>query len=252
MFSWRKLTELPVIIAHRGSSELAPENTLTAFQKALKEGADAIELDVRLTRDKEIVVIHDSKLNRTTDGYGNVEDAYLADIKKLDAGSWFNSKFSSERVPTLEEVFKLVRKKAGINIEIKPKLRYPNIMVQKCVGLVQKYSLQNSVLISSFDHSIVKKVKLLDERISTGILYSPMIHFGKNVVKLAKSNYADFVIMSKNYLKEELVKKVHQEKLYFFVYNINNRLHLKTMLNLKVDGIITNSPKSINNYLLNM
>ncbi len=252
MFSWRKLTELPVIIAHRGSSDFAPENTLIAFQKALKEGAHAIELDVRLTKDKEIVVIHDARLERTTNGYGKVENASLEDIKKFDAGSWFNSKFSSERIPTLEEVFKLVRKKAGINIEIKPKLKHPEIMVRKCVELVQKYSLQNYVLISSFDHSLVKKVKLLDERISTGILYSPMIHFGKNVVKLAKSNYADFVIMSKNYIKEEIVKNVHKEKLYFFVYNVSNRVHFKTMMNFKVDGIITNSPKSINNYLLNM
>lgn len=252
MFCWNKLPELPVIIAHRGSSDFAPENTLAAFQKALKDGAHAIELDVRLTKDKEIVVIHDSKLDRTTNGYGKVEETYLKDLKKYDAGSWFNPIYSSERIPTLEEVFKLLKKKIGINIEIKPKLKYPDVMVKKCVELIEKYSLHKCVLISSFEHSLVSKVKKLDERISTGILYSPMTHFGKSVVKLAKSNYADFVIISRNYTKEELVKKVHKANLYCFVYNVNNRHHLKTMLNFKIDGIITNSPKSIINYILNM
>lgn len=252
MFSWKKLTDLPVIIAHRGSSEIAPENTLVAFQRALKEGAHALELDVRLTKDKEIVVIHDAKLERTTNGYGKVEDTLLKDLKKHDAGSWFNPAYSSERIPTLEEVFKLLKKKIGINIEIKPKIKHSDFMIKKCVELVEKYSLHKCVLISSFEHPLVKKVKMLDERISTGILYSPMMHFGKSVVNLAKSNFADFVIISRNYIKNDLVKKIHEAKLYCFVYNVNSRAHLKTMLNFKVDGIITNSPKSIINYLSNM
>lgn len=252
MFWWKKLNEFPVVIAHRGSSEGAPENTLAAFQRALKDGAHAVELDVRLTKDQEIVVIHDSKLDRTTNGYGKVEDTLLKDLKKYDAGSWFSPVFSSEKIPTLEEVFKLLKKKIGINIEIKPKIRHPEIMVKKCIELIDKYSLYKYVLISSFEHSIVKKIKTIDERISTGILYSPMTHFGKSVVNLARSNFADFVIISRNYVKEELVKKVHEAKLSCFVYNVNNRVHLKTMLHFKVDGIITNSPKSINNYLVNM
>lgn len=252
MFNWKKIKEFPVVIAHRGSSEFAPENTLSAFRKALKDGAHAIELDARLTKDKEIVVIHDSKLDRTTNGYGKVEDMFLKDLKKFDAGSWFSPAYSSERIPTLEEVFKLLKKKIGINIEIKPRIKHPEFMIKKCIELIEKYALHKCVLISSFEHSLVRKVKILDERISTGILYSPMTHFGKSVVNLAKSNFADFVIISRNYVKEELVKKVHEAKLHCFVYNIENRLHLKKMLNFKVDGIITNSPKSIINYLLDM
>ncbi|MEK6570557.1 MAG: glycerophosphodiester phosphodiesterase family protein [Bacteroidota bacterium] len=108
-----------LVVAHRGCSGRAPENTVAAFEMALEFGADMIECDVRLTKDDEVVVFHDRTLNRTTDGGGPVEERTLEDLKKLDAGSWFSRRFSGERIPTLNEVLCLLEGRAFLNIELK-------------------------------------------------------------------------------------------------------------------------------------
>src|SRR5213075_2825191 len=105
--------------AHRGASRKAPENTLAAFSRAIDDGADGIELDVRLTADGEIVVFHDSRLNRTTDGSGKIERCTLDELKRLSAGSWFHPVFGGESIPTLDQALELVRRRVGVNIELK-------------------------------------------------------------------------------------------------------------------------------------
>src|SRR5512139_1857475 len=109
----------PIIFAHRGASAHAPENTLAAFELALAQQADAIELDVKLSADGRVIVIHDSTVDRTTDGHGKVKDMSLADLKALDAGSFFSSEFAGEKIPTLDEVFEAVGRRTFINIELK-------------------------------------------------------------------------------------------------------------------------------------
>lgn len=252
MFSWKTITDKPIVIAHRGSSVTAPENTIAAFKKAIEEGTDAIELDVRLSRDNEVIVIHDSRLERTTSGRGKVEDFDLERLKKLDAGSWFNPKYSVESIPTLDEVLKLANKKVGINIEIKQKIKNKNKIINRCVELVHKYKLQKSILITSFEHSLVKKVKQLDSVLMTGIIYSPVIHFSASPISLANKYLADVIVVSRNYLRERMILDAHKEKKMIFVYTIENRDHFDSMMNLNVDGIITNVPKSMKYYLSNL
>ena len=109
----------PLVIAHRGASMYAPENTLAAFELAIEMGADAIELDTMLTADGIPIVIHDHSLDRTTDGIGSVSSKTVAELKLLDAGSAFDIRFAGERIPTLEEVFSAVGKKIMINVELK-------------------------------------------------------------------------------------------------------------------------------------
>jgi len=132
----------PLIIAHRGYSEKYPENTLVAFQSALDGNADMIELDITLSRDREIAVIHDDTLERTTNGSGEVADYGLNELKALDAGSWFDERFSGERIPTLEEVFDLVKGRTWINIEIKVSAYEPHFPMdaieRQVVELVQQ------------------------------------------------------------------------------------------------------------------
>ena len=107
------------IIAHRGASAYYPENTLVSFEGAMALGADMVELDVQLTSDGEVVVFHDEKITRCTDGRGRIADHSLAELKKLDAGSWFDKKFQGEKIPTLAEVLNVCKNKIAVNIEIK-------------------------------------------------------------------------------------------------------------------------------------
>ncbi|HEY8531638.1 MAG TPA: glycerophosphodiester phosphodiesterase family protein, partial [Limnochorda sp.] len=112
----------PLILAHRGASAEAPENTLAAFRLALEQGADGFELDIHRTRDGHLVVCHDERVDRTTDGTGFIGSMTLAELKKLDAGRWFDARFAGERIPTLDEVWALVEEAGGIrllNIEVK-------------------------------------------------------------------------------------------------------------------------------------
>jgi glycerophosphoryl diester phosphodiesterase len=112
-------TDRPLILAHRGASRIAPENTLVAFCLALEQGADGLELDVQLSRDGVPVVFHDSELSRTTDGRGRISEKTLAELRTLDAGKWFDPRFAGERIPTLEEVFEAFGDRALYNIELK-------------------------------------------------------------------------------------------------------------------------------------
>ncbi len=250
MFSWRKLNEKPIIIAHRGASTSAPENTIAAFKKAIEEGSDAIELDVRLTKDKEIIVIHDSRLERTTNGRGKVSDYKIADLKKFDNGSWFGNRFYKESIPTLEEVIKVTNKKVGLNLELKSlPARDQSLMIQKCIHLIYKYKIQKNVLLSSFDYSIVKTIKKIDSTLLTGIVYSPVIKLRKNPTNLALKNDADAVIVSRNYLRDRMVEEAHNNQLQIFVYKVENVKQLERMINSGVDGIMTTSPKILRKYL---
>src|SRR5271169_5978050 len=113
-------SDSPVVIAHRGFSEEAPENSLAAFQKAIEANADMIELDVRLSSDGEFIVFHDKKLNRTSEGRGMLKSFSAQELKELDNGSWFSRKFSRERIPLLKDILPLTKRGIGINIEIKP------------------------------------------------------------------------------------------------------------------------------------
>src|SRR5437899_360443 len=142
MFPWLRPTRTPIIIAHRGSSVSAPENTLAAFRRALVDRADAIELDVRLTADREVVVFHDAQLRRTTDGRGSAEDQRLDDLKRLSAGAWFGRAFAREKIPTLVEVFELLKdSQVGLNIEIKASRRSRRRfeLVERCCDLIAEY-----------------------------------------------------------------------------------------------------------------
>jgi len=163
----------PLIIAHRGDSADAPENTLAAFRLALQNGADGIELDVMLSADQQLVVIHDDSVDRTTNGHGQVGNMSLAALRELDAGSWFGLEFNREPIPLLEEVFAELGGKFLINVELKnyktPKDQLPELVV----ALVKKHSLSNTVFLSSFNARNLPRAKSLAPEIRTGLLTLP-------------------------------------------------------------------------------
>ncbi|WP_046175906.1 glycerophosphodiester phosphodiesterase [Domibacillus indicus] len=157
----------PVIFAHRGASGTHPENTMAAFYAAVEKGADGIELDVQMTRDGEIVIIHDELVNRTTDGAGAIERMTVEEVKELDAGSWFSSSFKGEKIPTLDEFFTWASGNSlQINIELKTnKVPYHGIE-KKVLDLIEHFDMRGRVVISSFNFDSIKRVIELDPYIA--------------------------------------------------------------------------------------
>jgi glycerophosphoryl diester phosphodiesterase len=160
----------PYIIGHRGAPDCAPENTMASFRQALAQGADLVELDVQMSADGQLVVIHDQTLERTTDGQGYVADAALAELQALDAGSWFSPEFAGERVPTLDEVLAWIKGKAGLVIEIKNGPVFYEGIEQKIVEALRQYDMIEQTLVVSFDHPCLYRLKGLCPELNTGIL----------------------------------------------------------------------------------
>lgn len=231
----------PLIIAHRGYRTKYPENTLAAFGAALDIGAQMIELDVMLTRDRKMVVIHDATLERTTDGHGQVYSYTLKELKELDAGSWFHPRFAGERLPALEEVLDLVRGRALLNIEIKSnayEARHPPDAIEKqVVELVRRKNVLTSVLISSFEWKILENVASMEDAPAIALI-SKYPAEGDNV-KLCIRLRAFSWHPNCRELQYDQVKIMHEEGIRVFPYNVDSPGEYHRMIRLDVDGIIT-------------
>lgn len=163
----------PLVIAHRGASRYAPENTLAAFRLAAEQGADAIELDAKLSADGEVVVIHDPTTDRTTGFRGEVRQLTLRQLKSLDAGSFFSAQFRGEPIPTLAEVFEAVGERVLINVELTNYASPRDALVEKVVALVKKYHLEERVLFSSFHPLNLFRAQRMLPHVPTAILALP-------------------------------------------------------------------------------
>ena len=140
-----------LVFGHRGARAYAPMNTLPSFELALAQGADGVELDVRLTRDCEMIIMHNETVDETSDGEGRVADFTLAELKALDAGSWFGEAFKGVRVPTLDEVFEAIGRRTRINVEIKAEGLRSDGIEQKVANAIRRHNLLRSVIVSSFN-----------------------------------------------------------------------------------------------------
>jgi glycerophosphoryl diester phosphodiesterase len=185
------------IIAHRGYSKVAPENTLSSTKAALNAGSGGIELDLHMTKDLIPIVIHDENLSRTTNGQGLVSNLTLKEIKKFDAGFWFSSEFIGEEVPTFEEMIKLVDKKVTLYIEIKPNNKCSAILIEKVIDIIKKYDISDCIEIISYYDQHFKIVKSLNKNIKLRKLISVYInHFPiwiDKTIRFSKLSTLDFV-----------------------------------------------------------
>ncbi|MGD9146380.1 MAG: glycerophosphodiester phosphodiesterase family protein [Anaerolineae bacterium] len=163
----------PLNFAHRGASHEAPENTLAAFLLAAELGADGIELDVQLSKDGQVVVIHDFVLETTTDGQGAVQDRTLAELKELDAGSSFDPLFAGQRIPTLQEVIHSVGRHLLLNIELKTKSTRDARLARAVARIVEENHLLDRVVVSSFNPLALRQLRKLNPWIPLGLLYAP-------------------------------------------------------------------------------
>ena len=240
-------SESPVVIAHRGHSEEAPENSMAAFHKAIEAKADMIELDVRLSSDNEFVVFHDNKLNRTSDGRGLLKKFSARELAELDNGSWFSRKFSRERIPLLRDVLPLTKHGIMINIEIKPDVASVSELSveEEIVRVVSKFKATHRVMFSSFNHFMMKAIKRTDDSIVTGILYNPIADFRHSPSQLAARAHADVFICSKYQLNSDVMHDAHKNDCRVYGYGVKSERDVERMVRLGVDGIIADNPAMV-------
>lgn len=236
----------PWVVAHRGYKKKYPENTLAAFQAAIDTGVPMIELDVTLSHDRRLIVIHDATLDRTTNGQGPVHDQTLEELKQLDAGSWFHPDFAGQRLPELAEVLKLVNGRVITNIEIKANAyephHPPDAIEKQVVELAKMEKLQDSVLISSFDTNVLEQISLMQAPPPIALISKAPLQY--NTVELCKrlktfSWHPDQQIVSSGQ-----VKKFHAAGIRVFPYNVDTPEDCARMVGFKVDGLIADDPVS--------
>lgn len=230
----------PLIIAHRGASAYAPENTLSAFRKAVQMDSDGIELDVQLSKDGHVVIIHDLTVNRTSNGNGKVKNLTLKQLKDLDFGSWFSREFKNEPICTLEEVFYYLKDYEGlINVEIKKEWLQFSSIEKKVAELIAKFNLRNRTIVSSFSTLSLLKIKRIDKNIQTGILYSSSTN---RLILFAKFFKMDAIHPWYQNVNRYMKKIAARNNIKINTYTVDDPVEMKKLANIGVEGIITNVP----------
>lgn len=232
----------PAIIAHRGASALAPENTLAAFQLAITHHADGIELDVHLSIDGEVVVIHDANLGRTTTGTGSVYEKSLNELKQLDAGSWFGTQFAGEQLPTLGEVFDLLGEQLFVNIELKGPGLLRSDLPARTIEIVRKYGFEDRVIFSSFNPWMLRQIAQQMPGARIGLLLPPGPLAGW-VRVLSKPIVAPWAYHP-HYLTvtPTFFERAEREKRPVLAYTVNQPEEISRLCALGIYGIITDDP----------
>lgn len=225
-----------LIIGHRGAAAYEPENTLSSIRKAIELGVDAVEIDVHLSKDDEVVVIHDDTLERTTNAFGNVSDTNFSALRNLNAGK-------GEKIPYLQEVINQVKEKCILIIELKGQKTE-----KKVVELIQKNKLHERCFVISFWHGMARRVKDLDPNIRTGVLF---VGHPVKPYRLAKDAKADALVLNYKFISKKLVDKAHKSGLKVFVWNIDDKKDIKPIAELGVDGISSNKPDILVEYVKN-
>ncbi|MEA3375544.1 MAG: glycerophosphodiester phosphodiesterase family protein [Chloroflexota bacterium] len=234
-------------IAHRGASAVAPENTLAAFEKAAQLGADGIELDVRLCADGVPVVIHDASVDATTDGSGRVAGMTLAELKQLDAGSWFGPAFAGERIPTLAETVATVGDQLLLNFELKGEGLVDRGLVRAVVDLVEHHRLAERVLVSSFNPLALRHVQEIAPQIITGMLYT--IRARLALARLVSARPYTAMHPHARTLDEGHMNWIQEHNHRIHVWTVDDSSEMRRLVEWGVDGIMTNVPDRLRTVL---
>jgi len=225
------------VTGHRGAAGLEPENTLRSIRKAIDLGVDRVEVDVRVTRDGRLVVIHDETVDRTTNGHGYVKELTFNEIRKLDAGK-------GEKVPTLEEVLEITRGKVELQIELKvPEATDPTLR------LIERESAEEEVIITSFIHDLLRRVHEFNPKLRTGALF---FNIEGDICEKALNVYSEAIHVYYRNVDAELVRHAHEMGLEIEVWNPDEPKEMMRMIRLGVDSIGTNRPDILLNLLRKM
>lgn len=234
---WRELVSMWVV-AHRGASGHAPENTLASFRKAVELGARFIETDLQLSRDARFVAIHDETLDRTTDGHGSVHNCTLAELRQLDAGSWFGPEFKSQKLPTMDEILDFAREHDVVfYLELKPCAAWG--AEHALVGALRDAGEAARAVVLSFDGSTLAAVRRLEPNLMTGLLLDQQ---DPNCIDRAISVGARQLAVHGKLITPELLTQARRRDIQVVVWTINHPSHMQALIEAGVDGIITDYP----------
>lgn len=240
----------PLVWAHRGACDVAPENTLAAFDAAVVAGADGIELDVTRCATGEVVILHDDTLDRTTNGSGRVEALSFDALRRLDAGSWFAPQFAGERIPTLDEALELAGQRLLVNIEIKSVRPLASTGIEELVAAsVRARGLQERVIISSFNPAILRRMCRLAPELARALLYAPDLPIVLARAWLRpwvqpRALHPLFSMVDADYMAWARRKGYRVN-----VWTVNEESDMAALIGLGVDGIITNHPRRLRELL---
>lgn len=231
----------PIICGHRGAAGHAPENTLAAFRKGRELGADLLELDVQLTRDGQVVVIHDYTLDRTTNGRGEVQEHTLAELKALDAGSWYGPSFAGEQIPTLEEVVAWAKGKAKLSIEIKCRPSTIGDLPERVVNICRSHAIVEETMVISFDHIAIRRVKEREPNLAGGIIFYARL---VDPIAAARAAMADVLNMASQFISPDLCELAHANDLAVQCL-MNDPREARLLVEMGVDVIDTDYPDRV-------
>ena len=236
------------VIAHRGASGSAPENTMAAFRKAVELGAGFIETDLQLSRDGRLVALHDNSLDRTTNGSGPVSAKTLEELRRLDAGSWFRAaggrgspSFAGERIPTIEEILAFAREhEIGLHLEIKA--TGPSGAEHAVVGALRAAGEIARTVVLSFSSSVLKGVREMEPLVMTGFLFNE--HFRAAMTTAMEAGARQLLPRTES-VTRELVSEAHAQDLQVVAWTVNSPEEMESMISAGVDGIITDYPEHL-------
>lgn len=234
-----------LVIAHRGASHYAPENTMAAFKMALQMKADMIELDVQISKDGVPVVFHDAKLEKHSNGKGFVSSFLFDELRQLDAGKWFSIEFMGEKILSLKEVLKWAAGKIMVNIEIKTEAVSDTSgggVEEKVIQWVQETGMEKHVIISSFDYRAVERIKKMAPGILTGLLYDKKSSAKREPVDLLRDYQADFFHCSKSEMEKKWRRQLDDSEKRFLIYTVNRKKAMQKWMEKGAFGIFSDKP----------
>lgn len=244
------------IVAHRGASGIAPENTLAAIQLALDIGVDWIEIDVRQTLDRVLVCLHDETVNRTSNGKGHIITLNYKKVKQFDAGSWFSEAYKDEKIPSLNEVLHLIDGRCKLLIEMKGTQLLQYKIAENLIGLIEKHEAQNWVVVQSFNSDFLKRMYRLNSGIKLNNLvnYSPSnlpIYIDRRIKlgNIFRLDYSEAVNPNYKQVTRKLIAKVKKHERKIFCWTVDEPNEMRRLIDLGVDGIITNFPDRLKKVL---
>jgi len=227
-----------LLIAHRGASGHAPENTLAAFRKAVSLGVGFIETDLQLTRDARFVAIHDDTVDRTTNGHGAVHDLTLEAIRKLDAGSWFGSEYAGERIPTLEEILEFSKKNDVVfYLELKPGGSWGG--EHALIGALRESAEIARTVVISFDGAILEAVRKIEPTLMTGLLYDG--HLANPLDKAVEIGARQIAVRG-DLVTPNFLQEARKRDLQVVCWTVNSPAHMRILASAGVDGIMSDYP----------
>ena len=239
----------PLVIGHRGNAGPAPANTLVGYEQAINMGLDMIEVDVRVTSDGELVLIHDDKVDDTTNGQGRVDSMTLPEIRRLDAGSWKSGEYAGQRVPTLAEALELARGRIRVSLDLKDERAIPRM-----AHAVSDADMFDEVVVCGCDVRWAEAVRRVEPR------FSITLNMDSDMKALADTDYARFteayiaqaadaglaaLNMSDRYITAELVREAHQHCLPVWAWTVDDPVDIRRVVAMGVDAIYSNWPERV-------